>query len=389
MTHTDISFSSTDTRRYRQLKNNGFSLVELLVATAVGLVLLSGMFTVLQGNLRSSDLNSSMSDIQESARFAMNRLADSIRMSGFQGCLDVNSGAAVVLSNDKPTINLSDTAAYASVISADNSWNPAPPNGFSTGNHTAVPGTHALVLQYGDPATYPLFEQLSSGGIPDPNGPVVVDTSPGISARNFDLVAGDFALISNCSYANIFQITSVAINGNTASIGHDASLNETSALGYGFGDASSIRETRVMRFVSNVFYVGDTGLTNDAGNSITALYQQSLPYGDVVNNPPVELIRGVENLRISFGVRTGSESMTYMQPDDPVFDPAMVASIRLGLLMSSYDTILQDNDTNTYVLAGQAVTKPGASDVTHAGDKRYRLAFNTTIKIRNRRNTYE
>lgn len=368
----------------------GFSLIELLIAMTVGLILISGMIAVFQGNKRSSELNSSMADIQENARYAMNKLAGDIRMSGFQGCIDINSGSATVLAKDKPTTNLHASAAYASVIGTGNSWVPSPPSGFKTENHDALPGTHALTLQFGDPSTYPLNEQVSIGGIPDRSGPVVVDISPGMSSRKFNLDAGDYAIISNCSEANLFRVTEVTETGNTASIEHAATLNDTAALAFDFGGPNSIRETRVMKFVSNVYYVGDTGLTNEDGDKISALYQQSLPYGDVNSNPPTELIRGVENLRVSFGIRTGKESITYVLPSDAQFDARRVESVRLGLLMSSYDSVALNDDTNTYVLAGQPITDNSATgDSVHPSDKRYRLAFNTTVKIRNRRNTLE
>lgn len=368
----------------------GFSLTELLIANTVGLMLIAGMIAVFQSNQRSSMLNTSMTDIQENARFAMDKLADDIRMSGFQGCIDINSGSAQIISKSKPTSNLHASAAYASVITDGNLWTPAPPDGFNTFDHIALAGTHALILQFGDSSTFPLKEQISLGGVPNRAGPIVVDTKPGISSRKFDLDEGDYAMISNCTAANIFRVTGVAESGNQASIEHAASLNETAALANDFGDAKSILETKVMRFVSNIYYIADTGLTNDDGNSITALFQQSLPYDDITNNPPTELIRGVENMRVSFGIRTGSESLTYVLPTDSRFDARMVESVRIGLLMSSYDSVAQSDDVNTYVLAGQPIMADStAGNNSHPGDRRFRLAFNTTVKVRNRRNTLE
>ena len=368
----------------------GFSLVELLIAMALGLVLLAGMISVFAGNKRSSDLNSAMADIQENARFALDTLAKDIRMSGFQGCVDINSGPANLLAATLPTDNFHATAAMGSIVKEGNLWEPAPPLGFTPENHTAIPGTHALTLQFGSPDTYPLTQQVSVGTVPDPTGPIIVDTTPGTNDIDFSLSAGDYAIISNCVTADIIRASSVVEGSNTATIGHSAPLNTTGALTLAYnGGPGTDNETKFMRFVSSVYYVGDTGLQNEQGDQITALYQQSLPYGDPVSNPPTELVRGVENMRIAFGVRVGAQGLTYVLPGDPLYDPRFVESIRIGLLMNSYDRISQTDDNNTYVLAGQPIVAKDAAGTgldVHEKDKRFRLAFNTTVKIRNRRN---
>lgn len=372
----------------RHCRQQGFSVVELLIAMTVGLLLISGMIVVFAGNKRSAELNSAMTDIQENARFALNNMARDIRMSGFQGCMDLNAVTANLLGNGLPTTDLQTTATMGSIIGEGSLWSPAPPPGFIPANHAAIPGTHALTLQFGSSSTFPLVQTVSTGGVPDTLGPVVVDTSPGISREEFNLQTGDYAVIGDCTGADIFRITSVATGASTATLNHAASGNSSGSFSriYAGGANSS---TKLMRFVSNVYYVGDTGFTNEQGDSITALYQQSLPYGDPASNPPTELVRGVEDMRISFGVRTGAQSLTYVLPGDALYDTRRVESIRIGLLMNSYDRISTLDDENTYVLAGQQIVAAGSTSTsgagTHASDKRYRLAFNTTIKVRNRR----
>ncbi len=366
----------------------GLSLIELLIAMTLGLMLISGMIAVFAGNKRSSDLNSAMADIQESARFALDNIAGEIRMSGFQGCLDLNFVSPNLLGNNLPTTDLQATAAMGSIIGDGNLWSPSPPPGFLAANHDAIPGTHALTLQFGSSSTYPLTQTISTGTVPDTIGPVVVDTTPGISREEFNLSAGDLGIIADCNGADIFRISSIATGANTAIIGHAASANSSGSFTriYSGGPNTS---TKFMRFVSSVYYVGDTGQVNDNGDAITSLYRQSLPYGDMALNPPTEMVSGVEDMRIAFGIRTGNESLTYVLASDPLYDPRRIESIRIGLLLTSRNAIAQDNDTNTYVLAGQMIEPDtGASSNaagTHESDKRYRLAFNTTVKVRNRR----
>lgn len=301
--------------------------------------------------------------------------------------MDLNFITPTLLGDGLPTTNLQDTAAMGSVIGNGKLWTPLPPKGFMSANHRALPGTHALTLQFGSPATYPLVQSVSTGGVPDTVGPVVVDTTPGISREAFNFSSGDYGIISDCNGADIFQISAVTAGVNTASITHLPGVNSNSGFSriYTGGADSS---TKFMRFISSVYYVGETDLTNNQGDPITSLFLQSLPYGKPILNPPIEIVRGVEDMRISFGIRTGPESLTYVLPDE-TYSARQIESVRIGLLLNSFDRISQDDDSNTYVLAGQLIEPDGSLSTkaagTHPGDRRYRLAFNTTVKVRNRR----
>lgn len=386
--HDRICAGSLQPRPQRKGLQQGMSLIELLIAMTLGLLLVSGMIAVFAGNKRSSDLNSAMADIQENARFALNMLAAEIRMSGFQGCLDLNFVSPNLLGDDLPTTDLQTTAAMGSIVGNGNLWQPAAPPGFLTANHDAIPGTHALTLQFGSAASWPLVQPVSTGGVPDTIGPVVVDTTPGISSEDFNLSVGDYGVIADCNGSDIFKITSIGQGANSATIGHAASGNSSGAFTRIYTGGANTT-TKFMRFSSNIYYVGDTGQTNDQGDVIRALYRQSLPYGDMANNPPTEIVQGVEDMRLSFGIRTGNESLTYVPASDPLYNPRNIESIRIGLLLSSHDRIAEQDDTNTYVLAGHLIEPDTVASTQAAGsydsDKRYRLAFNTTVKVRNRR----
>jgi len=362
----------------------GFSLVELLVAMTLGLLLISGMVSVFAGNRRSSDLNSAISNMQESARFALDALAADVRISGFQGCLPVQSGQTDVLAGPTPrpppTNRFMASATTASVIRANGTWDPAPPNGFVAASHPAVPGTHALALQYGDPDTRRLRAEMRLGGKPSPAGVVQLETALDGARKD------DVAIISNCAQADIFRITGVDNGG--LNLQHKASGNGGSGnLSVAYGDAATIGETIVTLFRSNVYYVAETGQTNEDGDAVRALFRQSLPYGDTVTNPPTEIVTGIENLRVAFGIRQATGNLRYVSPDSAEYEPERVQSVRIGLLMASRDRIAAEDDVRTYTLAAQQIPPGGDPDsgLTHAGDSRYRLAFNTTIKVRNRR----
>lgn len=374
-------------RKYQR----GLSLIELLISMTLGLILLAGMIAVFYGNQRSTELNTAMANIQENARFALNTLSEDIRMAGFQGCLDSRRGLMVVKSDDapipldglkpdgSPNHNSNLSAATGSVVQPDGQWFPAIPGNFTPPDtNPAIPGTHVLAVQYGSSDRSLLNGAINVGGIPSLSGPV-------ITQRNLNLQVDDLALIGNCESVDLFTVTSVGLNGLGQSLGHAAPQNVDGNFTTRYGIPRNIAQTHVMRFNSNVYYVGDTGLVNESGDQIRGLYLQTFPYNDP-DNPPAEVVQGVENMRIAYGLRN-DDTLRYVTADDPNFNPDEVESIQIGLIMSSWDRIAEQDDTNTYVIAGQSIL-PSSNSVnalTHPQDGRYRLVFNTTVKVRNRR----
>lgn len=361
----------------------GFSLVEMLVAMAISLIVLSGIISVFAGNKRNSEMNSAMANLQESARFAINTIAADIRLSGYQGCIDVNTLSAKSQTTNAPLVGdqLNSTATTGAMVQADGTWRPASPVDYTppTAN-PAIPGTHTLMLQFGHAAQQVgLSGQMNLGGVPSLSGPLALNTPIP------DLDIDDFVIVSNCETGDLFQVTGLSA-ANTL-VAHAAGRNVSGNLQQAYGNLRTIGQTTAMKFHSNIYYVGDTGLQNEDGSSVTALFQQGLPYDNT--NPPTELIQGVENLRVTFGIRGRQDTLRYVTPDDSNFNPRQVESVQIGLLMSSWDSIADQDDDSTYMLAGQQISPASATGAgtlsTHPADKRFRLAFNTTIKVRNRR----
>jgi len=363
-------------------RTTGFSLVELMIAMTLGLILLSGMIAVFSGNKRTSEMNTAMANIQENARFALDLLASNIRMSGYQGCVDINSGSAILKAGNAPAFSdLRRTATTGSIVVTADSWQPDPaPTFVEPVVNQAIPGTHTLTLQ-GATRTNVGLSQFVQDGTGTPSETAAIQ----LANANLGFTQNELAIIADCKSATVFRISGVANGG--LSLAHTAPANTDGSLDAQYGTADPTEDrTIVARFTSNVYYVGDTGLKNEDGDRITALYEQSLPYGDP-DNPPTELIQGVENLRVSFGTRDFTGTLRYMQVNDPLFNPVNVESVQIGLLMTSWDRISQQDDNNTYVLAGQTIPASSSSTdgTTHLSDRRFRLAFNTTVKVRNRR----
>jgi type IV pilus assembly protein PilW len=65
------------------IKQKGFTLIELMIASLIGLIIMAGLFNLFITTNRSATLSDALSQNQETGRFAMEYLTKFIRRSGF------------------------------------------------------------------------------------------------------------------------------------------------------------------------------------------------------------------------------------------------------------------------------------------------------------------
>jgi len=80
----------------------GLSLIELMIASVIGLVLLGGAVTIFSSNSASSKLSTGMARIQDNGRVALDIISYSTRMTGYEGCRDEVKDPAIVLATPAP-----------------------------------------------------------------------------------------------------------------------------------------------------------------------------------------------------------------------------------------------------------------------------------------------
>ncbi|GAA6184199.1 MULTISPECIES: PilW family protein [Alteromonadaceae] len=102
----------------------GFSLVEIMITLALGLLITGAIIQVLVSNSLTERLNRSLSSTQESGRFIITRLRNELLMSGLYDILDpaLNTDQDIVLESafvrNHPVILPGDFAAFDDVGSA-------------------------------------------------------------------------------------------------------------------------------------------------------------------------------------------------------------------------------------------------------------------------------
>lgn len=78
-----------------QVHVGGFSLLELMVALALGLLLSVGILSLFQGTSHTNKVQNGLARLQENGRFAVTRMQNDLRMAGGQYCSNMSGAAAM------------------------------------------------------------------------------------------------------------------------------------------------------------------------------------------------------------------------------------------------------------------------------------------------------
>lgn len=305
------------TSRKRQL---GLTMVEVMVAVAVGLLLTAGAIQIFVSSKQAYRTTDAMSRVQENGRYALHFLAQDIRSASFWGCaqdIEVNN-----------------------VVTG---------GGFDFDGEP-IEGTEGAS---GAPDTITLRKASQNDGIS------VNKQMPNTAANLFltetdGIQEGDIMIVTDCESADIFMVTGNNVNnanvqhnsGNT----HNGVSNTTQQFSKSYGVGA-------MAFGASerTYSIG-----SDNGNPVL---QRTINGG-----APQVLVDHVENLQITYGVDTDNDETvnTYVPADivDASLDWADVLAVRISVTVRSVEQNVAEDDGS--------------------GDGRMRKTFVRTLGVRNR-----
>jgi type IV pilus assembly protein PilW len=365
------------------------SLIELMVALGLSGALLAGVMGVFVTMFQADRTQEGVSRIQESGRFALNFLAQDLRMTGYLGCSSTLDWDAInntlnatpasfqpdraiqgwEADNSDPGVINNSVANEAVGNTTTSGWSTS--GGNVLDSTRALPGTDIFRIWGADPAVEATIITPPVGA-----GTVVNVTN------NATIANGEILLLSNCEKADLVQACTTQVVGNPATLNLTLSGNvggcspgNVASLGLetGAGD-------KVLRLAGTVFYVGKRD--NLATNPPT-LFRRTLSVNGTAGTPE-ELVEGVEDMQILYGENTNNDSNSAADrfvPADQVSTWGNVVSVRIALLVQS----LEDN----LVQGPQAYTFNGIEYNGAVGkgalppDGRLRRVFTTTINLRN------
>jgi len=193
-------------------KNKGLSLIELMVAMVLTLILVSGVITIFLSNKATYLTQEGLSRVQESGRFGLTFLGETIRWAGYTGCGNLDSIAVHIQSEPPPTGGFS---MAGSVLGYDGGTGWTNPTSI-----THVAGTDVIQVLGMDPGGLRLVGNMAVA-----NANIQVGSNP----DNYQ--AGDILLITDCQDADLFTAGTVSAGGGgIITIPHPNSRNVSSFL---------------------------------------------------------------------------------------------------------------------------------------------------------------
>lgn len=334
-------------------RQRGLSLIELIIAMALGLVITAGLaYTFLAGR-QSYRMQDNLSRIQENARAALDTMAQDLRMAGFIGCAGLGASSPYVtpaVRAQTPPVASFTLANAMTGFESGTGWN-------NTTGITQVAGSDVLTLQRASGNGAYLSSAMASS-----SGSIAIGDNPDGFATNHVL------MISDCGSADLFRASGVADTSPGATINHASSHNTSNSLSKAYGV-----NARVMGYQSSTYFIG----TSAAG--APTLYR--VPWSGNAMGTPEELAEYVEDMQMTYGVDTDADgTVNQYQAANAVTDWSLVKTVRIRMLVGSPEDRVTDT-TSTHATLRDADNDAVADTAT---DRRLHRAFAMTVSLRNR-----
>lgn len=407
----------------------GLSLIELMIAIALGVVLLLGLIQIFGGVRASFNAAEARARIQENGRFALEFLRRDARMAGHLGCQneffhfpvttprvieprpDVPRGFYNHLLAREPN-DIRDNAPYTTHIhrpvevynyngtspgdatyviasatpAADGNaanWTPALPNaanqlaGIAS---SAIPGSDIVVFRYFDENT------LTVGSPAVTLGGVITLGAAAAGIQRYGLYG-----LTDCNVASLFQITAPPTATQvTAASGGQNVIRDASGNWFINTYATYSEGSMMQRYQFVVYYVG-VGTNGPALMRRTLIQTPTTALEGIQLAAPEEVIEGVEMMQILVGVDTDTPREdfvnAYRSPSvhlagagtAAVVDDRLrqISTLRISLL-------LRGNESQSNAQRARNTIVVGDINVTLPNDGRARQTYDTTVAVRNR-----
>lgn len=364
------------------LRQKGLSLVELMVALTLGSVVTVGVVQLFVANSQTYKLLVGQSRMQESARFTLEFIGRAAHSAGYKGCYSTNDGVITTL--DPPTNIPYEFELRVGVLGYDGAagtWNPSvtssgisttlpssvgatDSNVFSTTSGTGCFGSNtcagngidtSAIVEGTDILTMRNLSKTDARLVtPMPTSSEDIEVAIPVNGIEFEV--DHVVLISDCEKGTLFTVTGISEAAGVATIAHVVGTTPTSNTFARLADVNTYEtDAAVAAIETNTFYIAPGEGLNNIGDQVLSLWRKT----GVAE--PVELVEGVEDLQVLYGVDTDGDDVPNQYLVANLADVDEIVTIRVAVTVNSVDE----------VGAGTA-------------DGLLRRTFTQTIKLRNR-----
>ncbi|MEW9573125.1 PilW family protein [Rhodanobacter sp. Si-c] len=350
----------------------GFGLLELMLAAALGLIVVAGVIVIFVAQRQVYNNSSSQSLIQDSDNAIAALVTPVVRGAGFTGCGTIGNGVISSISSPATplTFNANSTVqGYTGTMPAslvDNAgddstasdWTPSLDASITTAsNGGPEQGSDVLVV-------IGAAQNASPIGVTAPitGSPIAVNDTTQLEAINGG--GAQMVAVSDCSKSTIFMATGIG--------------SDSVAFSSGPGSTPSYQaNSQLIPVQQTVFFVAK----GDGGQS--ALWQgvMTLPAGATTAAGAAwkmnEMVPGVAAMKVLYGIGAGGDETAGQYVDaSEVSDWSQVTSVKLGFVVEGgLGSATVPPAAWSYTLFGKTVSMPA--------DSRMRHVFYLTVNTRN------
>ncbi len=307
----------------------GFSLVEMLISLALGVLVIAALGQVFSSTVRTHGRTLATANLHENMRLIDAFLSRAIARAGFMGCLGNRDSMVNFLRGawqDLPEYNLSrPVEGFENIgngrfrpsieslpLSSNRQRLHKPNNGIR--ENALAPDADILVLRgMGDVAGH--IRQLPE------NGTLLIE----VAEQHLEPENGDILAIADCNQGALFNATNRRRSGAMLNLSWDEGGGSFSNRSFGISgrgvetsadlslSADAFAASSILAHVSTtVFFIGLSQAADVRGNALYALWWKE------GNSRPAELVRGVRDMQVLYGVKRGPGAID-SSADAPLF----------------------------------------------------------------------
>ena len=368
----------------------GFSLVEMLVATAISLFLLLALVMAYSSAKSSFAYANNTVRMSEDASFALEMMAHDLRMAGYAGCngtsadsaagpftpkLDLLAGVSFGAHAPNPfssavgmPVDLLPAFSARNAIWGFDASDGAARTALGTSSYYTISGSAPMLYVAGGSA-----QALQLSAAMASNSDVVTVAADTYKWANNS--EPTLFLMADCKSSELFRASDFTVSAGSVSIAHTAPINATTTFSEVYGEDAIITPLR-----TSVYFLAAREPNPDKAPA--SLYRRHFNGSAATTE---ELIPNVEAFTLQYGVDSASGTPsyvadTYLSTAAEVTDWSRVVSLRLGLIMASEDKGQAVEPVRSVEWLGGTYTVP--SDTR--ADRRLYRAYSTTVALRNR-----
>ena len=364
---------------------SGLSLVELMIALALGSLLVLGVSGIFVAGTKSNQAEKAISRVQQAGRLAVELLNHDIRQAGYRGCSSTGNDVVVSALDANPfALRIFSLNNSSSFTPSSAGLNVDKVKGVARGNSDVLVVTSArligrdvLASSFNPGSTSVTFSADSNPTLPALAGsastPAISQSSNASVMGVCDLQAGDWLLLSTCDQGYVYKVAtaSTCSSGVNSTVTFDPASNDLQSGGEMLADAEALLYEEV------IWYVADTGREqNDA--PVYALYRL---FGNQTVSEAEEMVEGVEYLNLEAGALLSDGNVRFVSASAASVDWSTVVAARFALLLQGFESILDTADTEDYRLLNTTINASGAP--AHGGGRFLRKVYTSSQTLRN------